>query len=175
MRRFCTVFVGVTVAIAGVVAPACSQAAVTAKDVQVAARILSFSDSPPTGDVKLGIVYDPANVASAAEEAALVGILGSGLQVGSITLVPVPISMDKIGSTPSDVLFLTSGLGAEGAKVSARGKTLCMTTDAAATVAGYCAISIQTTPKVQITVNKAAAANSGGSFASAFLMMVTEI
>jgi hypothetical protein len=45
----------------------------------------------------------------------------------------------------------------------------------AATQAGNCAVSVQSDPKVQITVNKAAASASGVSFASAFLMMVTEI
>jgi hypothetical protein len=154
--------------------PFAGNAAVTAKDMQVAARILSFSDNPPTGNIKLGIVYDPANAASAADEQTLVGILGSGLLVGNINLLAVPVSIGNIGSTPVDVLFLTAGLGAEGAKVRTQDKTLCMTTDLSATKAGYCAINIQTTPSVQITVNKAAA-STAGNFASAFLMMVTEI
>lgn len=158
--------------------PVTAKAAVTAKDIQVAARVLGFTTTPLTGNVKLGIVYDPANAGSAADEQALLGILGSGLAIGSVTLIPVPITIDKLGSTPADVLFLTAGLGAGAAKVGAQAnsaKTLCITTDLAATQAGNCAVSVQTTPTVQITVNKAAAAASGISFASTFMLMITEI
>jgi hypothetical protein len=158
--------------------PAASHAGVTAKDIQVAARVLGFTSSPLTGSVKMGIVYDPANTASAADEQALLGILGSGLAVGNVTLVPVPISIDKLGSTPADFLFLTAGLGTEATKVGTQvsaAKVLCITNDLAATQAGNCAVNVQTAPSVQITVNKATAAASGVSFASAFMLMITEI
>jgi hypothetical protein len=158
--------------------PAASHAAVTAKDIQVAGRVLGFITPPLSGNVKVGIVYDPANAGSAADEQALVGILGSGLAVGGVTLVPVPITIDKVASTPSDMIFLTAGLGAEGAKAGSQAaaeKIPCVTTDLAATQAGWCAVSIQSAPSVQITVNKATAATSGISFASAFMLMITEI
>lgn len=174
MRKFLLSLVGMV----AIFIPVVSHAQVTAKDVQVAARVLNFTSTPFTGTVKLGIVYDPAVAASAADEQALTGILGSGLTVGSINLVPVPVPIAKLSSTPVDVLFLTSGLGAAGAAVgtqAASAKTLCITTDLSATQAGNCAVSVQSDPKVQITVNKAAASSSGVSFASAFLMMVTEI
>jgi len=158
--------------------PGVTHAQVTAKDVQVAARVLTFTSTPFSGTVKLGIVYDPANATSNADEQALTGILGSGLNVGSLTLVPVPVPIAKLSSTPVDAMFLTSGLGAAAASVQTQavsGKTICITADLTATQAGYCAVSVQSDPKVQITVNKAAASASGVSFASAFLMMVTEI
>lgn len=166
------------IVLAGLLMPAVSHAQVTAKDVQVAARVLTFTSTPFSGTVKLGIVYDASNAASNADEQALVGILGSGLSVGGVTLVPVPVPIAKLASTPADVLFLTSGLGAAASAVQAQaasGKTLCITTDMSATQAGYCAVSVQSDPKVQITVNKAAASATNVSFASAFLMMVTEI
>ncbi len=158
--------------------PASGYAAVTAKDVQVAGRVLGFTTSPLTGNVKLGIVYDPANAGSAADEAALVGILGAGLAVGSVTLVPLPIPIANVATASSDVIFLTAGLGAAAAQAGTRAaaeKILCITTDLAATQAGSCAVDVQTTPSVQITVNKATAAASGVSFASAFMLMITEI
>lgn len=168
-----------TLAVLGLASvPQAGRAQVTAKDIQVAARVLNFTATPFTGTVKLGIVYDPSIAASAADEAALTGLLGSGLAVGSVTLVPVPVPIGKLASTPVDVLFLTSGLGAAASAVGAQAasaKTLCITTDQAATQAGNCAVSVASDPKVQITVNKAAAAASNVSFASAFLMMVTEI
>lgn len=158
--------------------PAAGHAQVTAKDMQVAGRVLNFTSSPYSGTVKLGIVYDPSVAASTADEQALAGILGSGLAIGSVTLVPVPVPLAQLGTAQVNVFFLTSGLGAAAAAVqkqAAAGKILCITTDLSATQAGYCAVSVQSDPKVQITVNKAAASATGISFASAFLMMVTEI
>jgi hypothetical protein len=159
-------------------APTASHAAITAKDIQVAGRVLGFTTTPLTGNVKVGIVYDPANAGSMADEQALVGILGSGLAIGTINLIPVPVTIGNIAATPTDIIFLTTGLGANAAKAGAQAaaeKIICITTDLAATQGGYCAVSVQTDPKVQITVNKATATASGISFAAAFMLMITEI
>ncbi len=158
--------------------PFAGQAAVTAKDIQVAGRVLGFTAPPLTGDVKLGIVYDPANAGSTADEQALMAILGSGLTVGGVNLIGVPVTIANIATSPADVLFLTAGLGAAGAATgteAAAKKQVCITTDIAATQAGYCAVSVASDPKVQITVNKAAASASGVSFGAAFMLMITQI
>lgn len=155
-----------------------ARAAVTAKDIQVAARVLGFTTTPVTGTVKLGIVYDPGNAASAADETALAGILGSGLSVGAVTLVPVPVPIGSVASSSADVMFLTAGLGAGASaagNAAAAKKIICITTDAAANAAGSCAVAVQSDPSVKITVNKAAAAASGVSFGTAFMLMITEI
>jgi hypothetical protein len=155
-----------------------AQAAVTPKDIQVAARVLGFTATPITGTVKLGIVYDPANAGSAADEQALLGILGSGLSVGAVTLVPVPVPVASVGSAGADVLFLTSGLGGGAAaaqQAAAAKKIMCITTDIAANAAGACAVAVQSAPSVKIIVNKAAADASGVSFGTAFMLMITEI
>ena len=160
------------------IAPTASHAAITAKDIQVAGRILGFTTTPLIGNIRMGIVYDPANARSETDERTLLGILGKGLPIGNITLIPVPITIENLATTPADVLFLTHGLGGEAAKVGAQAnaaKTLCITTDLSATKAGNCAVSVQTAPNVQITINKAAAAASGIDFESAFLLMITEI
>ena len=153
-------------------------AAVTERDIQVAARILGFTTNPLTGNVRVGIVYDPANARSKADEQALIGILGPGLVVGGITLIPVPITIENVFNTPANLLFLTAGLGSQAAEVGASArafKILCMTTEVSATQAGECAVSVQTAPKVQITINRATAAASGITFESAFMLMITEI
>jgi hypothetical protein len=163
---------------ASTLAPFAAHAAVTAKDIQVAGRVLGFTATPLTGNVHLGIVYDPSNAASTADEQALMGILGSGLTVGGVNLIGVPVTIANVATTPADVLFLTAGLGAAGAAAgteAAAKKQICITTDLAATQAGDCAVSVASTPKVQITVNKAAASASGVSFGAAFMLMITQI
>jgi hypothetical protein len=155
-----------------------AQAAVTAKDVQVAGRVLAFTATPLSGDVRLGIVYDPGNAVSVADERALLGILGKGLPVGAVRLIPVPIPLGQLANTPADVLFLTAGLGASAAPVRTAAdaqQIMCITTDLAATQAGDCAVAVQSDPKVEITVNKAAAAASSVSFGTAFMLMITQI
>jgi len=173
LRHFAAV-IGLALLLMPVLPPAASQAAVTAKDLQIVARVLSFTSPPFTGTVRLGIVYDPANAASIANEAAMLALLGNGVQVGAVQLVPVPMPIGELGLTSVDVLFLTSGLGAEAKLVqrqAANGK-LCITTDVAATAAGFCAVTIQSEPKVEITVNQAALAVQ---FDSVFLLMVNKI
>jgi len=163
---------------AATLAPCTALAAVTAKDIQVAGRVLGFTAAPLTGDVKLGIVYDPSNAGSTADEQALMAILGSGLTVGGVNIIGVPVTLANVATAPADVLFLTGGLGAAGAAAgtqAAAKKQICITTDLAATQAGNCAVNVASDPKVQITVNKAAASASGISFGAAFMLMITQI
>lgn len=151
---------------------------VTQTDVEIGGRVLGFLATPVTGDTKLSVVYAPGNAASAAEQKALMGILGSGLKAGNVTFQPSAVELDKIDSVAGGVVFLTGGLGADGAKVAAvlkAKKLICMTTDMAAVQGGFCAIHLKSAPKVQITVNKALADQLGIAFGAAFKLMITEI
>jgi hypothetical protein len=162
----------------GVLMPLAAHAVVTVRDVQIAVRVLNFIANPPNGTVKIGIVYDPHIPGSVADEQELLDILGTGLTIDGVTLVPVPLTIDQLASTPVDLLFLTSDMTANGARVRAAAtakKILCITTDFMETEAGNCALSVQTTPKVRIMLNKATAAASRVSFEAAFLLMITEI
>jgi hypothetical protein len=158
--------------------PLSAHCAVTIEDVQVAARVLAFTATPLSGTVKLGLVYDPGIAGSKDDEQALLRILGNGLTVGSVKLVPVLVPIERLSSAKVDVLFLTSGLGAGASQVAqaaAARKLMCITTDLAATQAGNCAVRVQSDPQVQITINMAEAAASGVSFGTAFMMMVNQI
>jgi len=168
------------IGLAAIAAASCvpAWADVTQTDVEVGGRVLGFLSTPLTGDTKLSVVYAPGNAASAAEQKALAGILGSGLKAGNVTFQPSAVELDKIDGVTGGVVFLTGGLGADGAKVAAMlkaKKLICMTTDLAAVQAGYCAIHLKSAPKVQITVNKALADQIGISFGAAFKLMITEI
>ena len=158
--------------------PNASLAAVTAKDIQVAGRILTLTTEPLSGDVRVGIVYDPHIARSTQDERDLMAILGRGLIVGNVNLIPVPITIDKITTIPTGIIFVTTGLGAEAGKAgdqAVREKILCITTDLAATQAGFCALSLQIDTKVHITINLATLAASGVGFTEAFMLMIHEI
>ena len=163
---------------AAILAPATGQAAVTAREIQVAGRILALTANPPSGDVTVGIVYNPENAASVQDERDLLSILGSGLSVGDVNLIPFPVAISNISTLRTDIMFLTQGLGAGAEKAgdqASRQKILCITTDLTATQAGYCSVCLQLDTKVHITINQATLAASDVSFTEAFMLMVNEI
>ena len=156
-----------------------ARADITAKDVQVMARALGFTEKPPTGEVNIGIVFAPGNPQSAKEADDLKTLMGTGLKAGNLTLKPVLVKIDDLGSAGDVAAFLlTDGVGADGAKLAAATKTKqkpCVTIDMAQVQSGACVMGIKSEPKVEIVVNKAAAADSGVSFAASFRMMITEL
>ena len=167
----------IAAALAAVPAPA--RADVTAKDVQVMARALGFTEKPPTGEVNIGIVFAPGNAQSAKEATDLQAMLGSGLKAGNLTLKPVMVKIDEIGAAGDVGAFLlTEGVGADASKLAAATKAKqkpCITTDIPQVQSGACVMGIKSEPKVEIIVNKAAAADSGIGFAASFRMMITEL
>jgi hypothetical protein len=174
VRALYAAFIGA----AAILTAQASDAAVTSRDMQVAGRILALTSNPLSGDVRVGIVYDPDNPTSMQDERALKAILSGGLTVGDVNLIPVPVRIDRIGKIPTNILFLTTGLGAKAGLAgdqAAREKILCITPDPAATQAGFCALSLQVDAKVHITVNHAALAASDVSFTEAFMLMIHEI
>ena len=156
-----------------------AHAEITAKDVQVMARALGFTEKPPTGDVNVAIVYAPGNPESAKEADDLQKLMGAGLKAGNLTLKPVMVKIDDLASAGDVGAFLlTEGVGADGAKVAGATKAKqkpCLTVDMAQVQSGACVMGVKSEPKVEIVVNKAAAEAAGISFGAAFRMMITEL
>jgi hypothetical protein len=147
----------------------------TSKDIQVAGRALSFLENGPTGHVVIGVVYDPAKAASVAQKDAVMAALGSGLDAGSLTLTGKPMEAGAISGGVA-ALYLTSGVNFAAAASAAKAhKLITISADNACVSSGECVMGVSTTPKVEIKVNRAAAAAIGVSFKSAFRMMITEI
>jgi hypothetical protein len=155
-----------------------AHAAATQNDLVVAARALSFIQSPPKGDVAIGIVYLPSNPESAAEAQNLQKLIGAGLKVGNLTLKPVLVHLDEAQSANVGLFFLTTGLGLSAGRLTAAIKAKripCVTVDIPQVLSGLCSIGVRSQPKVEILVNRAAALESGVAFVAVFRMMVTEI
>ncbi|MFZ1988833.1 MAG: hypothetical protein WAW96_03585, partial [Alphaproteobacteria bacterium] len=154
-----------------------AHAEVSSKDIQVVASALGFIDGAPSGSVNLGIVYSEANAQSTNEANALKAMLGAGLTVGNLTLKPVLVKIgDVAGAGNIAAFFLTDGVGAEASQLTATLKSkrkACVTTDFTQVQSAVCAMGIKSEPKVEIVVNKAAAADAGISFSAAFRMMIT--
>jgi len=147
--------------------------------IQMLCRAFGFVESLPQGELKLAVVYDPAVEESAKDAAALRDAVGRGIRSGGRIFVPILVTVSEFETVQGfEVCFLTSGLGAAVAKVSAVVRTqkiLCGTFDVAQVEAGYCALGIRTAPKVEIMVNRASADATGVTFDAAFKMLITQL
>lgn len=146
---------------------------VTQRDIQVAARALNFMEPPFNGEVVMGIVFDPANNRSRDQADAIRNMLGDGLTSGNLRLVPELVPVAEVANARVNLFFLTEFLG-DISQLSV-GRLPCVTVDIAQVRDGFCAMGIQSVPKIEIVVNQDAAAKSGKQFASVFRMMVREI
>ena len=157
---------------------ASARAQFTLSDLQIAGRALGFLEKPLSGDVKAGIVYAPDDPRSVAEAEALKGLLGEGLRVGNARLVPVLVPVAELSRADVALFFLTAGVsGADTKSVTAAAvakHTPCITTDLAQVRAGVCAMGVRAQPKIEIFVNRAAAASTNLAFSAVFRMMITE-
>ncbi len=155
-----------------------AHADVTASDMQVMGRALSFLDKPLSGEVTVGVVYAADIPQSARETEDLQRMLERGLRVGNVVLRTVPVSLDRVALANVDVLFLTAGLGdrANPVAIASRTRRLpCITTDILQVQSGRCAVGVSSQPKIEILVNRAAALANGTAFSTLFRMMIDEI
>jgi hypothetical protein len=153
-------------------------AEVSPLDVQVAGRALSFLARPLTGEVTMGIVYSRGNVDSIRDAQDLEKQLGSGLRVGNLTLKPQLVPVTEAARANVGLFFVTPGTGTDAAALLDITRTKhipCVTTDMGQVTAGRCAVGVRSTPKIEIVVNRAAAAASGTTFSTVFRMMITEL
>jgi hypothetical protein len=144
-------------------------------DMQVLARASTFLEKPPVGDVSMGVVYSPGSAQSLREAATVQKLLDGGLTVGNLTLRAVAV---PVRSWPRECPAETAGLNEEAQGVAALSRERhipCVTTDLAQVQSGTCPIGIRWQPKIEILVNRAAAAANGTSFSTIFRMMVKEI
>jgi hypothetical protein len=148
-----------------------------AKDLQVAGRALTFLENGPTGRATLGVVFDPSKPASVAEKNAVMAAIGGGYSAGTVTLVGKPVEAGDVGGVAGvNALYVTEGVNYAAVGSAAKGKKLVtISSDLACVRSGACVMGVTTAPKVEITVNRAAAASVGAAFKAAFRMMIKEI
>jgi hypothetical protein len=155
-----------------------SAAEVSDTTLLIAARALSFLQHPLQGEVIVGIVYQPAIAQSALEARQLDAMMQAGFRAGTLVLRSRLIKLDELAGSNVGLYFLTSDLGTAAAGLSQLNRTRrvpCITTDIAQVRDGNCAMGLRALPRVEILVNRAAAAASGMTFSQAFLVMITEI
>lgn len=149
------------------------------KDLQVAARALSFVNGMPNGPVKTAVLYDPANAGSKADAEAIKAWIEANPMAGKSKLVPTLVAAnDAAGLADAKAAFVAEGSDGQFAAIAAAaasGKIVTISADMDCVRGGHCAVGVASSPRVEILVSRTAAAASGASFASAFLMLIKEI
>ncbi len=161
--------------VTGAVIPAWA-GTMTEKDALITAKAIGFLDPSPTGGV-IAVVFDTSNPASKADAASIVALFAGGLPEGGGSITAKLVDVADIGNASGYVAVIAAS-SSSGSKVMDAVKAAhipCITADLAPVQAGQCVMSIQSDPKVDITVSHAAAAAAGISFKSAFSMLVHQI
>ena len=143
----------------------------------VATRVISFLQPAPSGMIPAAIVYEPGNAASEAEAASIER--AGPLVAGKGTLRLKRVAVGALGGLAGvRIAFVTAGLRDQQGQIgaaAARQSILTITSDLACVQAAHCSVAISSSPRVQITVSRAAAKAANIQFGSAFLMLVKEI
>ena len=142
-----------------------ARAEVTAADLMIAARAIGFIEKFGNSDIRVGIVYAPESAQSVQQANALRAMFGNQFRVGSRVLTAILVRTDQVAGAAAERVASTSKLK----------KIPCITFDFSQVRNGACAIGVQSQPKIQILVNRKAAAESGTTFSSVFRLMITEL
>lgn len=148
-------------------------------NVPIAVRVVSFIQPTPTGIVNTAILYDPGDAASEGEAASIERAVGARLSVGRSIIRTRRVPVSAIGTLSGyQVAFVTVGLRTEQGSIASaanHSSVLTISSDRSCVQSGHCVVGVTASPKVQITVNRAAARAANIRFGSAFLMLIKEI
>lgn len=147
------------------------------KDILIAGRALTFLENGPAGKVVMGVVFDPSKPASVAEKNAVMAAIGGGLAAGGVTIIGKPVEAgDAGGAAGVGALYVTKGANGGAVVAAAKAKKIItIGSDVSCATSGACVMSVSADPKVEIVVNRSAAAAAGVVFKSAFRMMIREV
>lgn len=146
--------------------------------VQVAIRAAAFVSPPLVGRVTVAIIHEPGDAASEREARSIERAIAGGPRVGPMILVSRRVAAGALDQqlAGAKIAFVTSGVNyRQAAAATAPRSILSIGLDPACTRSGHCVLTVSRTPKVQITVSKAAAAAARLKFNASFLMLIKEI
>ena len=151
---------------------------VTAKDIQVIGRTLSFMVNARVGTLQLGIIYLRGNPESVRQATAMQATLGTGLSAGKLVLQPKMVAADELsGLDQVEALFIVpaaSSAAAGAATTAERLHVPIISKDVTCAAAGHCVVAFQSEPLVEIVFSPSAAAEEGVRFTAAFRMLVKQ-
>jgi hypothetical protein len=152
--------------------------ATTLNELKVGVRVFDFMVLPPHGKTPLAVIYDGQNRASLEDARAIQGWVNSGVASGKAELIPSLVDARELDEAPDFRLaIVANGSHAFDTRILAyaqKKQTLTISSDLACMQAGKCVVGIVGSPRVEVIINREAAASCGITFAEAFRMMVRE-
>jgi hypothetical protein len=156
--------------------PAYAQAAVTEKDVLAAARIISFLEGGPKGEVQAAILTDGPQ--ARANAASFVSLVGDGQHVGNITLSAKVIRPEDLATTDAKIILIPEGMDEallnDIFDIAQKRKLVTISFSDVCLAVKRCAIAIKTEPAVDIKLSISAAQATEVSFTPTLRMMIKE-
>jgi hypothetical protein len=180
-RKIAPLFLSVFIftGVSGTVSATAAFADVNEKDYRTIARAIGFLQQAPQGSADFAIVYDPANATSEKEARQLKSIVEKSPKAGTAVLSPRLVQLSDVASLKgADFVFVTSNLASSQARIASAaqaGKTVIFSLDRACVVSGACTVYVNTEKRVEILINKKAAADAGAEFKQVFMVMVSTI
>jgi hypothetical protein len=153
---------------------ACQAASLRPDEVRVLGKALNFLDPPLTGRPVVALVYKDGNDLSHRDAEALAEQL-DGATLGGVAVRTLVIGSRELATAQFQLVITADAVDSEPVIEAARAhRALCITAEVEAVSAGHCTMAIRSARRVEIFINRDAAAQSGFSFATAFRMMVHE-
>jgi hypothetical protein len=155
-----------------------ASAEMSAKDVTIATRALTFLENAPKGTADLGVIRDPADPSSVKDAETVKTTIGDGLAIGDLTVHARILTPSEVqNATGLAAVLVTGGSPAAFQDVAAAAKShklLTITVDPACIKADLCAMLVRSEPKIQVFSNSRIAQQNGVSFSQTFAMMIKE-
>ena len=163
--------------IASIASPLPAHAQMTGNTVEVGGRVASFLQPGLSGAITAAIIHEPGDEVSEREARTIERELAAGVKVGALSLRPRRVTANALGELAgARIAFVTRGTNYRQVAAAAAARSiLTISSDPACARAGLCAVAIQSSPRVQIYVSRAACAAARLRFSAAFLMLVREI
>jgi hypothetical protein len=154
-------------------AASAAAASLSGRDVQIIVKALGFLEPAPQGGL-VAVIYAPGNTASRADANAIVSLFGTSLLSNGGSVTARAIDAASFGDGAAYVaIILAAGMENAGTTPLRHG-LLSITAADDLVKSGRCVMAVHSQPRVDITVNRAAAQAAGVGFTAAFGMLVHE-
>jgi hypothetical protein len=170
----------IRILLSSIVLLCCSNASiadVTKKDVSVITRIVGLLENGPKGVVEVAVISGDPSVKSDVD--AFSSIAESSEGAAGVKLRPVPVSYTSLASTNAKLLFIPEGISQANLEkifeIAKRLKIVTISTSTECVESQKCAISISSSPAVDVRLSVSAAAATNVSFGTTFRMIIKEV
>ena len=155
---------------------AASAASLSPKDVRIVGVVLGFLDPPSPGG-EIAVIYSGSDAASKADAEAIVASFGEGVSSKGGSMQAKAIDAAALGDGGGYVgIIVAAGVGGGAGITASKAHHIpCITASLATVQGGQCIMTVQSDPKLEITVNHDAAQAAGVVFSPAFRMLIHEI